>query len=113
MVTDDRPKATSLRFNIIKAITLPVSATPVKTEFLLPDVGVYDTHLHELYADARTGLTYEWQIDGQPFPTSLVKFASGRQMLHTLVLVMTNTSSKAWTITAYAEGWGNYKGRGA
>ena len=108
---ENQPRLTSDRFYSGGTDTLAGgSNVQLTVTFTLSKAFVI--RLLKVYADARTGVTYAWIIDGKTYSFNEVAFYMGKPVHNDIKLIMVNTSPVSVTIGYHIEGWGDLKAGG-
>ena len=105
---ENQPQLGADKFNVGGSDDIATGTQLTVTFTLNPQ---WITHLVKAYADARTGCTYKWLIDGKLYDYNEVEFYKGKivsgETTQTIVLIIANTSGSTVTIDYYIMGWGD------
>jgi hypothetical protein len=103
---ENQPRVSSDRYFAGTTNTV-VAGTQLTATFTLDKT--YAVRLLRAYADARTGCTYRWWINGQVYALNEIEFYLGKPVNGDIKLIIANTSAADAVIDYFIQGWGDLK----
>lgn len=106
---ENMPRRTSDRYCVGDTDTI-LAGTQLTVTFTLGKQWV--VRLVKAYADARTGCTYTWVIDGNAYSLNEVEFYLGKPINQDIKLIIANASAVSVDIGYSIQGWGDLRSGG-
>ena len=104
---ENQPRRESDRFFTGDVDTI-LSGTALTVTFSLN--ALFVVKVVEVYADARTGCTYAWVINGAAYTLNELQFYKGKPVSgDSIKLIISNTSLISVDVGYYIKGWGDMK----
>jgi hypothetical protein len=107
---ENMPRKTSDRYFAGNTTTV-LAGTQLTATFTLDKT--YVVRLVKAYADARTGCTYQWWINGLVFVLNEIEFHMGKPVTgDSIILIYANPTAADVVIMYSIQGWGDSKSGG-